>query len=849
MKKQYWNYSKLFTMILLYIICFQNYIQSQQLKKIPYLFDTGIQSSIAEDNSIKLTFNQYYSEEKGYGWITPPINSFIRESLFTLGNRSRLTADGVVGKEITFKIKLPPGEWWFTFWMEGGMEDISTTKFFINRNLKKIVWHELNEAAEGRTEIMPIYRVIKTDFSSNGEPVLVTWKGEKDSVRILGFSFIPKVKELSNEQLNFLKLIEQAGKYKSVIPLENLVISLKNKVQNNPKDAFYFYWLQQIELLNEAERYINMEGWEWANEMHNFSIFDRRHQALFLLDAHLENFDLTDYPLRERAAWNRGKVCYDLYLERGGNYQYEIAKKDLKFLLEKYPYDENLRMLNGEKIRSHNECDCIYDLNAPKWAILQREAICRLKKEIDWWIKVKQAPNGELGGKIDDDVEILREWSPLFYLNDENTITGWKKLADAVWYNPRVYKGFSKNILDVEHSSEFIADSQPELLLIDDTTYLNRLIPTATYFEKLWTAKNKNGRRFFKSSWYSSREIDTRPPRNRDVGYNTRTVKALRYLAWITMDKKYIQLLSEWSNAWLYASLKIDKGKPKGIIPPSIRWDDESINGDEPTWYKANMFWPYYDWEHDCGSMILDQLIFTYTLTKNDSLLIPIELSLELIQRTLYKNKNLLNSNVKEGSEEWAAQKLIGNDLFWNSVLIWRRLKRTNKYDPLIEQFGTPYGKYLITYNEKYVEEGLDSLLEQLRYNQPLRTNLVVHTDRVRIPASYNLKAMLTGDGSPEGNSPYYAITWGNTDLNFTALVKEACEDSLVVKVFNFGDLYKQIIARPWCLKQGKYFLDVISDNAKFTKEVVINKPGEKVLINIPPKKLTEIHFYKGEKK
>lgn len=848
MNKHFKECSKLFFVILLNLICHHNYIQGQQLKKIPFLFDAGSQSSLEEDFSIKLTPNQNYIEEKGYGWIIPPKGSFTRERLFISGNRSKLTADGVIGKEITFKIKLPPGEWWFTFWMEGGFEDIPSTKFFINGKLKNIVWHELKEMAEGRTGAMPIYRVIKTDFFSDREQVSITWKGEKDSVRILGFSFIPKTKELSTEQIKFMELIEQAGKYKSIIPLENLVLLLQNRVQKNPYDAFNFYWLQQISLLHEAERYINMEGWEWVKELNNFSIFDRRHQALFLLDSQLENFDVTNYPLRERAAWDRGKICYDLFLERGGNYQDTIAKKDFKFLLEKYPNDKNLRMLIGEKIRFPNECDCLHDTKAPKWAVLQREAICRLKKEVDWWVNTKQAPNGELGGKIDDDVEILREWAPLLFLNDENAVAGWKKLAEAVWYSPGVYRGFSKNILDVEHSSEFIADSQPELLLIDkDSTYLRRLIYTADYFENLWTAKNKYGHRFFKSSWYSSRGIDEQPPRNRDVGYNSRSVKALRYLAWATRNKKYIQLLSEWSNAWLYVSLKTDKGKPKGIIPPSIRWEDEAINGDEPTWYKANMFWEYYDWLHDCGSMILDQLIFTYTLTKNDSLLIPIELSLELIQRNLNKNKDLLNNVFKEGTEEWVAQKLISKDLFWNSVLIWRRLKSNNKYDSLIVQFGTQYGKYLLTNNEKYVEEGLDSLLNQLRYNQPMRTNLVVHTDRVRIPASNNLKAMLTGDGTSEGSSPYYGITWEDADLNFTALVKEASEESLSVKVFYFGDFYKQIIAKPWCLKPGKYFLDVMSEEEKFTKEIIINKPGEKFLVNIPPKKLTEIHFYKGE--
>lgn len=48
-----------------------------------------------------------------------------------------------------------------------------------------------------------------------------------------------------------------------------------------------------------------------------------------------------------------------------------------------------------------------------------------------------------------------------------------------------------------------------------------------------------------------------------------------------------------------------------GVVPASIRTADGAFNGDEPTWHRANMFWPYFDWYAGKGLQIYDQLLFT----------------------------------------------------------------------------------------------------------------------------------------------------------------------------------------------------------------------------------------------
>jgi hypothetical protein len=816
--------------------------QLSVLHERPYLFDIGTESSDVNEFAVKLLPGDIYNDSLKYGF-DGKYNSYIKNDLRLNSTRDELLYDGVEGQNLSFKLLLPKGEWFLTFWVEVGFEDIPSTELSINGKKQNIIWHQLKESAEGRDTPSKNYRVIHTKIISDGNGFSFSLKNGQNQIQLSAFSFCPLPIIKNDIDEKFINIIKKAGNYRSKVILDELEVSLKNHLRENPEDPFLFYWHQQVSLLAEAERYLMTQGWEWARQLMEQSIFDRMHQVLLLTDAILENQDISENPLKERAMWIRGKLSYDLVLERGGEYQRMIYKKDLKALFELYPDDENLAMLNGKRIDQKEYCDNLPQLsNAPEWALLQREAICRLKDEISWWVNKRQAPNGELGGKIGDDVEILREWKPLLFLGDSITVKGWKKITNAVLSDPKVYKGFSRNILDVEHSSEFISDSTPELILLEESDpYREVMEYTAEYFKNLWTAKNEHDRRYFKSAWYSSSKVDERPPRNRDLGYNTRTVKPLRYLAWKTRDPGYIELLEEWSNGWLYAAMKTDDGKPKGIIPAAIRYYDESINADGSSWYDPEMFWDYFKWEHGAGSKILDQLLFTYLLTGESRYIEPIDISLELIS----KHKDTISlSGQPAGSEKWVVYHLKRSKNFWSVVERWRILTGIGKYDALILQHGTPYAKYLITKNSEYLVNGLKELLDVIRYNVPLRTDLVLHTDRVRIPGTEYLEAMITGDGGL-GNSPYFEVTWQNASEDLAILVNKSDSNLLDISIFSFANEQKRISARPWRLEPGEYSISIVGGSFNERSDINLNTAGQFVALNIPPKQMVKLKFIK----
>ncbi|MCB0745188.1 MAG: hypothetical protein KDC67_14870, partial [Ignavibacteriae bacterium] len=496
----------LFYFILLILSYTALYADYNLSNKVPMRFDTGGPSSEVYKHNALLGINDIYSSEKGFGWIIPPVTSYSREDLTTSSLRNELTIDGVAGKELEFKTKIAKGEWWFTFWMEAGNDYTNTAKLFLNDKETIISSTQLYVGEGGENEIMPVYRVFQTKVNITGDSFNFRLVGGKDSIKISGFSLIPNVQKLTEEQQTIYSLVQEAGKYKSRISLTDLSDYLKKLVDENPNDSFLSYCSQQINLLKEGEKIVKMMGWEWAKETTGLPLFARLKQAITLFDGLIENKNSNDNILLEKSLWLRGKLLYDLFLESGGSSRDEFSKGDLRKLYQIYPNDPNLQMINGEKVDLPDPCDEMsFSENAPKWSKLQRELYNRLSNEIDWWVNERQASNGEFGGKLGDDVELLRWWSSFLLTGNQTAIRGWKKLADAVWNSPNVYKGYSKRVYDVEHASEFISDSTPELMLIDDdSTYYQRLEFTADHFENLWTSVNKNGHRYFKSAWYSS---------------------------------------------------------------------------------------------------------------------------------------------------------------------------------------------------------------------------------------------------------------------------------------------------------------------------------------------------------
>lgn len=808
-----------------------------------------------------------YGDGRNYGWIRRPNTEFARPKLAR--SREAELQDGVLGSDMVFQADVPSGKWWMTLYLDAGMEDSSTVQIAVNGVGLEPDWQSFDPPAEGRTELQRIYRVLHRPVYIHDEGLRVHLTAGQDSVRLLAMSLHADPIPSSSTDTTFVRRLEKLGTWNALLydpardtmsvfetiwsatnSLAVLRARLAAQVTLDPGDSFASYWIEQLDILIKAERYFAMRGWEWAKKDTGLGLFDRLTQTVMLLDGLLDRPDIATYPLRERALFTRGRLLYWLAEERGGREERAKSQVDLAWLLEQHPDQPLLRMYNGQRVETPDGCIETHADSAaspPGWSLAQKEALCHMRAIAAWWTNVQQADNGEFGGKLGDDVELLRWWPPLILSGDTLAMSGWRRLADGVWHSDQISDGYADEVSDVEHSSEFISDTAPFMALAEDNpAYVDRLRPSYRHFRNLWSGITDKGHRFFRSAWFSSSKIETDPPKNRDVGYNARATKAVRYLAWKTRDLDVIETLYEWSKGWASAALRTDKGKPKGIIPASVRFPDEAINGDEPNWYQANMYWDYFDWTHSAGAKILDQLLFTFTLNSDVALLEPMFLSLDLVRA--YAMNGMPAQEPAVGSRAWTAARLMRESMFWSVASQWRIFTGDQRYDDLLKEFGTPYVRFRLTGDPAVLESVLRNLNENLRVNRPLRTYEAIHTDRVYLdesqwPPEFEVQAMLTGDGMQEGLSPYHAVTWPDGGPDFTALVTDTGPDRLSAIIYSYDNQPRTVTARVWQLDAGTYRVSSSARGQAAQRDIDIDQEGQRVSINLPPHESVTVSF------
>ncbi len=807
-------------------------------------FDAEPTESQTDQQSIPLYVDSNYTAGMRFGWTRRPAGTFRRAEL--LRSRNATTIDGVYGREVTFRADVKQGDWVVIVKLEAEYTAAKTLRLFLQGQQQELHWQSFGTSAEPPKSRQRLYRIYQNSVQVAADGLVLHLIGVEQDVRLLGISLFRLTEQTSPSFQSLHSRLAAVGDYQN----QTLAADLANELSSAP-DAHSAYAAELLDMLIEAQRLFEMRGWSWARSETGLGMFDRLHQAVFLTDGILAGDQPAEAPLSERARYLRGRILYWLHREGAVASVGERGRRDLQELHRLHPDDSTLAMYVGEKIDKSDPCDRKQTApDAPAWSIAQHEILCRMRQIAHWWVKERQADNGELGGKWGDDVEMLRWWAPLALMGDQTTIEGWKKLADGVWHSNEVADGYAAKVNDVEHAAELIADTAPLMAaLSDEPQYLDRLSKTAEHFGRTWTADTSHGHLHFRSAWFNANQVDITEPKGRDVEYNTRAVQPMRYRAWLQPEPHLVRQLSRWSSAWVDAAMRTGKGKPAGLIPASIRFSDEAINGDEPNWYQPRMYWKYFDWQHHAGSLMMDQLLFTFTLTGDEQLLQPMLRALELV-RAEQANLDLSKPNVLEaGSAAWAARQLVGSATFWSVVAQWRFATDDSRYDDLILSYGTPYARYRLTGNEQHLLRGLEQILEDVRYNVPMKTTEALHTDRVYVSQSELVKAMLTGDGVRNNLSPYYVVTWENTNEDFTALVRETARDRVEVEVFSHGSTSCHVILRLWNLRRGSYRVEVCemveSRNANQSEDfrLAVQNKGQRVKLEIAPRTLTRVRI------
>ncbi|MCG8528920.1 MAG: hypothetical protein MI748_21260 [Opitutales bacterium] len=781
-----------------------------------------------------LVWNQVndFAGKDGFGWIQKPNRTYTHEEWKQSRPPSYTVA--MMAPEMELGFQLAPGTWECLLVVDEGQLDLDGLSIYVGEESIDLRMHDFGHPAEPSLP-MNRYRIVAHRIEATGELTRIRLVHTEANASLLAVYLLPVANVQTDREKWYLSRIEELGQLDCKISLDSILWEMASELQRGSANrSFYWYWLSHLRLIHEAEISYQQLGWDWVSEKTDSTIFDRFKQAIsnldFVVKSHPEREML---PIFDRVDWLRTRLLYWVWLEQRRANDWIEFERSIKSLVKRFPEHELVRMYSGELIPNVPlELPDTYS-DAPPWAKNQYKALQRLREVAYYWIHERQISNGEMGGKPDDDVEMLRWWRILAFAGDKIVKEGYEKLANGMWFSGRVKDGYSLAPRDVEHSAEPIADTAPDMaLMASDPLFVDRLVPSYQHMKNLWTDYNDRGFRQFKSAWIGSQNILETPPRNRDVSMNSRAVKALRYLYFLEPESELKKILLEWGDCWLDAAMREDKGKPKGLFPASLRFPDASFNGNEPTWYESNMFWHYFEWTGD--ARLYDHLLFCYRISGDPKYLEPMRMTLKLIQERVFQTSEIDDSKLIPGSEMWAANLLANTSDFWSVAEQWRIVEGDPEYDEHLMEHGSSFLKYWITKDTEPLANGIEEvILSKLDYNLPMRTTEVLFTDRVHVTQRGDYKdsaellaSMLTGSTVNNGTSPYMSHIWLEAPEGFTSLIDDFEPQKRSAWIFLHQDEAAEVKARVFQLPQGRYDINVWAGGEKQFYSIVESGGG-----------------------
>ena len=495
----------------------------------------------------------------------------------------------------------------------------------------------------------------------------------------------------------------------------------------------------------------------------------------------------------------------------------EFVTVTMQEVLDSYPDFDTAKIYLGQNVLWGKDYT-VGTEGAPKWAVLAREVLSRQHAVIRWWTE-HQAPDGSMGGdqSYGDDVEMLRDWPGIALVTGDEAIReSMRKIADGV-YKYVAPNGYNQGIWDVQHSAEPTGD--PAFLVRIDygnPVHVERGLQFLALCRDTFTGINQRGHRHFKSILMGADGVSEKEPFSCDTHYHVRAAKPGLWAMWYSGLPEAEELFMQWADAWYEDAMRTDRGKPKGVMPSAVAYATDRIGGYGPEndWKITNSGYTYYDWTP--GHTRLYDLLFTmWRVTGKDQYLEPMILAPQP-----------------------------------PTVATWRAYTGETSHDDIIKNAGGAYGRFLTSGDIGIIEQTLESTLNGLRYNFPLKTSEVTMTDRISIGNTEVIHGMYTG-AVPASNLPFTlgAVTWENTGTDFAALVRANSPKGMRINVYSFYAEDRNIGIRFWDIERGEYtvrighdtnedgFIDGSADEMKF----VMDKRGDELRFTLPPETLLAI--------
>ena len=516
----------------------------------------------------------------------------------------------------------------------------------------------------------------------------------------------------------------------------------------------------------------------------------------------------------------------------------ELVENKLAFHREALPWKARLDAVEKNTTR-------LLAQGVPGWAAAQSEALAKYVLWIHWWLDHAQ-PNGEFGGTLNDDVELVCGW-PLACLaaDDRRTFDALALLGETVWeWGPVKEFGYSR-YTDVEHSAEEISYSQPRMALLDytDPKWSQRCALTTETCLREFMGENGRGNLQFRSDFFGYK--NGRPVVNADrpfdVPQGAKALKPTLYAAWSGNEEAKRTVL-RYGDTWLDAAMQEYEGKPRGLLPAKIDFQTGKpqgialrmppmrathyhllgcylLSGDPKYLSPAEHTVRYFLVENGRGNLPLMQSGKMEHMGLSDQLAIIAAMwrifSKDESMDPYFRRWSRRLAEVMGPRHESYAMVDSGTDELWikkplpvGAYLLGRRAIGSQFY------IGWLAGgdKKLLEYGCRNLGNNISDMWGPLTWwfydKTESRVTSNDHSAHSIQTAASMLMFMYTGGCGPiEAKYPYTPVRWEGTTVNFAALVLEADRSHVKLLAMNLEPKDRQVTMRLGELTPGEYLV------------------------------------------
>ncbi|MAG92409.1 MAG: hypothetical protein CMJ48_01475 [Planctomycetaceae bacterium] len=526
----------------------------------------------------------------------------------------------------------------------------------------------------------------------------------------------------------------------------------------------------------------------------------------------------------------------------------DSLKSRLELIKESRQYEDVLKQITADTEQYRK-------LDAPEWALAQRDCMARLRTWAHYWIDHQQ-PDGQFGGSYEDDVELVCGWPVLALAQDDEKVRdALELLAEGVWKSKPFLERFGYDRLtDVEHAAENTSYSQPRMVVLDyeNPKWAERCRRTTATMREHFLSRNEKGGLQFRSDYFgfdprTLKPVTREQERPFDIPQSAKALKPAMYAFWATGDPLARQLMLECGDTWVEGARANadDEGRIAGLLPERLSWPSGASVGTHArlSSMRATLF----------------HLIGCYYVSGEDRYLEPI--------RTLLR-KSLVDWSVKDVPSAGTLDQLQDEDmtgLLEQLALIavsYRRATGDRRFDAPLARWSARIRDSLVDDVKSYVYLNRNS--DRLWYvDRPLTVGAYLES-RCAAGAQLYLGWQVTGDedylaklgwnlssclndkwgaftywfydkserrvtsndhsahklqcsesalslmylGGPapvEAVWPQFAVTWKNVGTNFCALVRHNDSERLLVELYSFDEQPRIVTADLWELAAGDY--------------------------------------------